>query len=381
MIKTLQAQHVILPDGSIQPAQIDIADGVIQQVRLTDFVAADEVIADDAVVAPGLIDIFVHGAQGADTMDATDAALSTIGKALLSEGVTSYLATTMTQSASAIAAAVATAGHYQSPADEAQLLGIHLEGPFVHPDKMGAQDGAAIQLPDVTLFDEWQNLSGGRIKVATFAPERDGGMALAQHLHDSGVVAAIGHSTATMQQTQQAIEQGVSLATHLYNAMTGLDHRQPGVVPAILANPQVMAQLIVDGVHIHPDVVKFTYEIMGAQRIILASDAMRGKGMVPGKYDLGGQMVQVTEHEARLVSNGALAGSVLRMDEAVRLMMRYSGCGLAQAVQMASANPAKCLGLQHKGVLAPGADADLIVFDSKFKVTMSVCRGHIAFRA
>ena len=381
MIKTLQAKQVMLPDGIIKPAQIDIIDGVIQQVRHNNFIPADEVVADGAIVAPGLIDIFIHGAQGADTMDATDAALSTIGQAVLSEGVTSYLATTMTQDEPAVAAAVTTAGHYQSPTDEAQLLGIHLEGPFVHPDKIGAQDGVAVKLPKVVLFEQWQRLSGQRIKVVTFAPERDGGLALAQHLQATGVVAAIGHSMATMGQTQQAIECGVSLATHLYNAMTGLDHRYPGVVPGVLANPNIMAQLIVDGIHVHPDVVKFTYDIMGPARIILASDAMRGKAMVPGEYDLGGQMVRVSKHEARLVSNGALAGSVLRMDQALRLMMHYTGCNLVEAVQMASANPAKCLGLEHKGVIKVGADADFVVFNDAFMVTMTVCRGHIAFRA
>lgn len=387
MTLSLYATQALLPDGQLQPARIVVEEGKISAVEATTSpAAADYQLHDDEILAPGLIDIFVHGMLGADVMDATPKALDTIGRELVSEGVTSYLATTMTQTEAAISAALENVAAYRrndieqgNDIEQAELLGVHLEGPYLHRDKVGAQASQLIVSPDVAQFKRWQTASCDLIKVVTYAPECAGAAALTAYLKTQGIVASIGHSAASMAETEKAIEQGMHLTTHFYNAMSGLSHREPGVVPAVLLQDEVMVQLIVDGVHLHPDCVRFSYAMLGKNRIILASDAMRGKGMSPGEYDLGGQKVAVSANAARLVSNGALAGSVLRMNDAIRLMQAYAGCDFATAIQMATHNPAKLLGLSHKGCIQVGADADFVVFDRHCCVKRTFCRGQVAY--
>ena len=331
-------------------------------------------------VVPGFIDAHIHGAMGADVMDASAEALTRIAAYLPAEGTTSFLATTMTGAPAAIEAALRVAGAYDSPPGTAEMLGVHLEGPFVNADKAGAQPAEYITAPDIDRFERWQAVSGQRIRVVTLAPEVPGGDALITHLAASGVRASIGHSACSAARAEAAIAAGAARGTHLFNAMNGLHHREPGAACALLANPVARAEIIADGHHVAPAMVNLAYRTAGAAGLMAITDAMRAKGLGDGQYTLGGQPVTVEHGQARL-ADGTLAGSVLTFDRAFRNLRDYTGCNMAEAIAMTSANAAADLGVaDRKGCLVPGYDADCVVLDAAFNVRLTICRGRIAYR-
>ncbi|RXJ02176.1 N-acetylglucosamine-6-phosphate deacetylase [Anaerobacillus alkaliphilus] len=330
-------------------------------------------------IIPGMIDIHIHGANGADMMDATKASIDTIAAYLPQEGTTSFLATTITQADGAIEAALENVATYEN-SRYAEVLGVHLEGPFINADMAGAQPREHISEIDVEKFKRWQELSGNNIKLVTFAPELAGGEGFARYLADTGVVASVGHSNALFAEVKQAADLGLSHATHLFNQMRGLHHREPGVVGAAFLLKEVTAELIVDGLHVSPDVVKLSYEMIGSERLILITDAIRAKGCIDGVYDLGGQSVTVENGKA-VLADGTLAGSVLTMNAAVKQMLIYTGCSLRDIVKMTAENPAKKLGVfDRKGSIALGKDADLVVLNEADDVIMTFCRGQLVFQ-
>jgi N-acetylglucosamine-6-phosphate deacetylase len=332
---------------------------------------------------PGFIDIHIHGVDGADTMDGTIAGLETMAKALPAEGTTSFLATTMTQSVAAIEKALINASEYkdsQPQMGSAELLGIHVEGPFVNPKMAGAQPVQHIIDPDLSLLKNWQELAGNQIKLVTLAPEQPGGLEMIEYLAANGIVASVGHSDATFAEVNQAIGAGVNHVTHLFNQMKGLHHREPGVVGAAFLKEELKAELIVDGVHVHPEMVRLAYQLKRSEGLILITDSMRAKGLKDGQYDLGGQEVFVKDGKA-LLEDGTLAGSILKMGQAVKNMMDYTGCALEDVIVMASVNPAKQLNVyESKGSIAVGKDADIVILDENLDVYMSICRGAVAFK-
>lgn len=346
---------------------------------------ADEVLnlKEGQIVLPGFIDIHIHGVAGADAMDGTEEALRAMVKELPKEGTTSFLATTMTQSPSNIKAALQAIHRFKdngNPTGETELLGVHLEGPFISPSKAGAQPLHHITDPQVNLFSEWNEASGHAIKLVTLAPEQPGSSKLIEHLHKSAIICSLGHTNATYHQAAEAIEQGVSHATHLFNQMTGLHHRDVGAAGAALLHEQVYTEMIADGIHISPEMVKLAIKLKGLEKTILITDAMRAKGMDDGQYDLGGQEVTVKGSEARL-ADGTLAGSILKMNEAIKNVCDFTGYTLQQVVQMASANPAKQLKIyDRKGSITVGKDADLVILNSNLDVSATICRGKIAYR-
>lgn len=330
-------------------------------------------------VLPGFIDAHIHGAMGADVMDGDAEGLARIADYLPREGTTSFLATTMTASSTALDAAMATLADFESAPEAADMLGVHLEGPFVDPDKAGAQPVEHIMAPDITAFDRWQAASGGRIKVVTLAPEQPGGEALIAHLARTGVCASIGHSGCSAARAEAAITAGVTRGTHLYNAMGGLHHREPGAACALLTDSRARSEIIPDGLHVTPAMVKLAYHAAGADRLMAITDAMRAKGLGDGDYELGGQPVAVENGQARL-ADGTLAGSVLTFDAGFRHMLDFTGCDLADAVAMTSTNAADSLGVgERKGRLSEGHDADLVVLDADLQVQLTVCRGRVAY--
>lgn len=330
-------------------------------------------------VVPGFIDAHIHGAMGADVMDADADGLARIAAYLPREGTTSFLATTMTASSSALDAAMATLADFESAPGAADMLGVHLEGPFVNPDKAGAQPVEHIVAPDIMAFDRWQAVSGGRIKVVTLAPEQPGGDALIAHLARLGVRASIGHSSCSAAGAEAAITAGVTRGTHLYNAMDGLHHREPGAACALLTDSRARSEIIPDGLHVTPAMVKLAYHAAGRDRLMAITDAMRAKGLGDGDYELGGQPVAVENGQARL-ADGTLAGSVLTFDAGFRHMLDFTGCDLADAVAMTSTNAADSLGVgERKGRLSAGHDADLVVLDADLQVQLTVCRGRVAY--
>ncbi|KAB7667605.1 N-acetylglucosamine-6-phosphate deacetylase [Bacillus sp. B1-b2] len=330
---------------------------------------------------PGFIDIHIHGANDADAMDASIEALETMAKTLPEEGTTSFLATTMTQPATDIERALSVIGEYMDEQEEgkAEILGVHLEGPFISSKRAGAQPLHAIKQPDVEQFKKWNDLSKNQIKLVTLAPEENGGLELVQYLKSNHIIASMGHSDAIYEEILASIQAGLNHVTHLYNGMRGIHHRDPGVAGAALLHPELMTEMIVDGIHIHPSIVKLTYQVKGADHIILITDSMRAKGLEDGVSSLGGQTVLVKDGKA-LLENGALAGSTLKMIDAIHNMMNFTGCSLEEVIKMASYNPAKQIGvLNRKGSIAVGKDADLVVLDQNNQLALTICQGQIVY--
>ena len=272
---------------------------------------------------PGFIDVHIHGINGADVMDSTYDALNTMAQTLPKEGTTSFLATTITQSVHAIEKSLMNAGNYITQPQEsgkAEILGIHLEGPFVNKDRAGAQPAEFIIDPNIELFKRWNILAKNTIKLVTLAPERPGGLEMVKYLKKNGIIASIGHSDATYHEAVEAIKAGANHVTHLFNGMRGLHHREPGVVGAALLHEELLAEIIVDGIHIVPEMVKLAYQQKGKQGIILITDSMRAKCLKNGVYDLGGQAITVSDEKA-LLDGGTLAGSILKFSDGVKNML------------------------------------------------------------
>lgn len=377
---SLLIKGVTVVNATERLENIDVlmVDGKIQ--RIAKEIQADATIIDGTgkYLLPGFIDMHIHGSVRCDAMDASDEGLHTMAASLLREGTTSFLATTMTQSPENIEAALAVLGDFKPTLQEAEMVGVHLEGPFVSKKRAGAQPLEHITPPDMALFRKWQQLSGHRIKEITIAPEEPGGMEAVKALHADSVVVSIGHSDATFDEVVEAVELGVSQGTHLYNQMRPFHHREPGVIGATWLLPEIKAELIADFIHSHPKAVLMAYKMKTAAGIILITDAMRAKGMPYGDYDLGGQLVHVTETGAHL-PNGSLAGSVLTMDQAVRNMHQATNCSLEELVQMSSFNAAQQLQMTNKGRLVEQADADAVLLDERLMLVQTVKAGNIVY--
>ena len=371
--------HVVNADHLAKSQDVWIEHGEIQKIAPKIYEKATlEIDGSEKYLMPGFIDMHIHGSANADVMDATEQALHVLAASLVKEGVTSFLATTMTQDEEAIEAALETISHFESQANEAQLLGVHLEGPFISKKRVGAQPVAHVIEPNVQLFNQWQQLSGNNIKQVTLAPEVEGGLELVKALHNQGVIASIGHSDATLEEVKHAVALGVTQGTHLYNQMRPFHHREPGVVGGVLLLPEVKVEAIADYIHSHPQALELAYRLKGPKNIILITDAMRAKGLPYGEYELGGQAVYVTEAGAHL-AEGNLAGSVLTMDAAIRNMQLVTKCGLCELVAMSSYNAAQQLRLIKKGIIEPNADADVVLLSEQLTVEKTIVMGKIVF--
>ncbi|ANV73984.1 MULTISPECIES: N-acetylglucosamine-6-phosphate deacetylase [Bacillus] len=325
--------------------------------------------ATGKIVIPGMIDVHIHGGYDIDAMDANSDGLVTLGKEMLKEGVTTYFPTTMTQAPEAIEAALTAAKEAKEKG--AHFEYIHLEGPYVSKKRAGAQPLEHIVPANIEQFKQWQEASGNLIKLVTYAPEEEGALEFEQYLAETGVVGTMGHTDAIDEQLKN---RKITHATHLYNQMRGLHHREPGVVGHVLLNPDVMVEVITDGIHIHPDMVKLAYKLKGPKKVSVITDAMRAKGLEDGLYELGGQPVHVKDGSARL-EDGTLAGSILKMDQAFRNVIEFTGCSIEDAVLMTSVNQAEEFGLNNKGALAVGKDADFVVMNEDLHVYDTVRLG------
>ncbi len=328
---------------------------------------------------PGFIDLHVHGAQGKDVMDGDQEALLTIARALAKEGVTGFLATTMTADNPHLEKVLATVAQCLPEKTGAAILGVHLEGPFLAKQKMGAQREDFLQLPDIALFKQWQTLAQGSIKLVTLAPELTGALDFIRALRAQDIIVSIGHTNATYAETMAAIKAGCSHATHLFNAMRGIHQREPGATGALLLSNEVTAELIVDGFHLHPAIADMVLRLKGWERLMLITDAMRAKCLRDGQYDLGGQTVNVFAGRATL-SDGTLAGSTLRMPAAIKNMQQFTDCSLIDAIHMATRNPAHLLDVYgRKGSIEMGKDADLVILNEQLDVCLTMREGSIVF--
>ncbi|MDN5352685.1 MAG: N-acetylglucosamine-6-phosphate deacetylase [Clostridiales bacterium] len=326
---------------------------------------------DGHYISPGFIDIHIHGAGGCDAMDGTPESLQTIRETLLKKGTTAFLPTTMTMDKPSVHRALDNIRNAMNQAPEdpttcsgAQILGAHMEGPFINVAYKGAQNPEFIIPPTVEFIKDYFDV----IKIITLAPEIEGADAFAHAMKaHPEITLSIGHSKATYDEAKAAIESGFKHITHLFNAMTPLHHRNPGIVGAAL-NSDVTCELIADGIHVHPDLFDMVYRLKGEERLILITDAIRAGCMPDGIYELGGQPVTVKEGSARL-SSGTLAGSVLTLNEAVRHFKSATRLPLEAVVRLAALNPARLLGIEDsKGSIDVGKDADIIVFDEDITV-------------
>ncbi len=368
-----------LPAGS---ADFAIAELTVSQGRIAPpgaaLGASSTLNARNCFVLPGFVDVHIHGSAGHDMMDADPAGLQAIARFLAQHGVTSFLATTMTAPHDQTLAAVTTATPLVGqPTGGARILGVHLEGPYISPKFPGAQPASAIRPPDLAEFAELT--ASGVVRMITLAPEVPGADRLIQAAVQQGIVVVLGHTNATYEECLAAVELGISQATHTFNAMRGLHHRQPGTLGAVLSNDAITAQIIADNVHVHPAGLNILARCKGPEQILLITDAMCAAGLGPGEYDLGGQQVTVRDDQCRL-ADGTLAGSILTMDKALRNFMAAAGWDLAHIWPMTSQTPARTLGLAAEiGTLQPGARGDLVLLDEALEVVATIVDGEVVY--
>jgi N-acetylglucosamine-6-phosphate deacetylase len=370
----LEASQMCTSSGVIKHPRVVIEDGLFAQVGSRDdfeFPAGSKVSRfDDATFAPGYIDIHIHGGGGHDVMEATPEALLSVERSMAKHGVTSYLATTVTAPVPATLESLKRLGDWtgtkQNPEGRSVPLGVHLEGPFISHAKRGVHPPSHIQPPSIELFQQMFDAAGGAVRLMTVAPEGVGSSEMIAHAVSKGVQVSVGHSDATLEQTGGAIDAGARHATHVFNAMRALDHREPGILGAVLTDDRVSAEIIVDGVHVHPDIVKLLVQAKTAERVVLVTDAISATGMGDGTFQLGGFQVQVKGNRAEY--EGRLAGSVLTLDAAVRNMAQFAEIPIEVALRMAGLNPARLLGLSDRGDIKAGMVADLNVLDRNGKI-------------
>ena len=337
----------------------------------------------NAIVLPGFIDQHVHGAGGSDGMDGTVEDIKTIAKTLAEEGTTSFLVTTMTQSPENITKALSAVKEYRKESERtgARVVGVHLEGPFIAAAHKGAQPLEYVKSPDIQAFDAYNEASGGAIKIVTLAPEVDGAEAFIRHLSKKGIVASIGHTGAKCADVEKAIKSGAKNVTHTYNAQTALHHREIGTVGSAMLFDELNCELIADTIHVSVPAMRLLVKNKPLDKLTLITDAMRAKGLPDGESELGGQKVFVKDGEARL-ADGTLAGSVLKMNRAVQNMVEKVGVPFTQAVDYATINPAKNLGIDKEtGSIKVGKRADFTVLNDRYDVIMTVRDGEVIYKA
>ncbi|QQK78171.1 N-acetylglucosamine-6-phosphate deacetylase [Salicibibacter cibarius] len=339
---------------------------------------------ENMLAFPGFIDIHTHGGYGVDVMDGSQEVFETLGASLPSEGTTAYLATTITQEKENITRALQTGAvyyHRQREAGVAELLGFHLEGPFINVKRKGAQPEEHIISNDLDLYKAFQREADGTIRIVTYAPEMLGGLDLTAYISETGVIPSIGHSDATYGEMKTAVAAGAKHITHLYNGMRGFHHREPGVVGAAYTIDELQSEIIADGLHSSPPAVATAYRTGGFRNLFLITDSMRAKGLQDGTYDLGGQGVTVRDEKATL-ADGTLAGSIITMDGCVRNMRAYTDAALPELAAMVAGNQAKALGIDdRKGSIAPEKDADLVLLNEHLDVEETWCRGQLAYQS
>lgn len=379
-MKGLKNVKVYIKNVGIVKTNIGIENGRIAYIGNEENI--EPIFETDGIVVPGFIDEHIHGAGGADAMDGTVEALQTISEFLAREGTTGFLATTMTQSPENITNAlkavkkVREKGEYKG----AEVLGVHLEGPFISPKHVGAQPLEYVATPDAELFDKYNEASGNSIKIVTLAPEVEGGLGLIKHLSNIGVVASVGHTGGKYADVVNAVAAGATNVTHTYNAQTGLHHREAGVVGAAMLLDELNCEMICDTIHVSVPAIKLVIKNKPHDKYTLITDAMRAKGMPDGKSELGGQDVFVNNGEARL-ADGTLAGSVLKMNVAVKNLVEKAGVSFTDAIDFATYNPAKNIGVLHeRGTIEVGKRADLTVLNSDFEVLYTLVNGKIVYK-
>ncbi len=348
--------------------------GVVEDPRSGDLPRDHREVS--GLICPGFIDLQINGSFGVDVAPDEDG-LMELSTNLPRTGTTSFLPTAISWSAGRYQTFLEALGRASGKARGARMLGAHLEGPFLSPKRKGAHDPDNLQPVDLGFLREL--LDSGVVKVMTVAPELPGALEVAGLLREYQAVASIGHTNATYEETLRALDAGFTKATHLYNAMSPLEHRAPGVVGALLTDDRVRAGVIADGVHAHEGALRLARREKGISGLALVTDAMEAAGMPDGEYELSGRTVRLEDGSVRL-ADGTLAGSALTMDAAVRNAVRFFDAPMHDAARMASETPAEILGLREKGRITPGADADFTVLDPEGFVQETIVAGETVYR-
>ncbi len=388
----LSANLLYTPQHEIQNPLVFIEDGLITDVssRAQREIPKNATEIDltrdfaDAILAPGFVDIHMHGGAGLDVMRASTAELPRLNKFLTTHGVTGYFPTTVAapldqtcaalgRLADVIEAAQASRGN-NGDAVQAFPLGIHLEGPFLSHKRRGVHLPENLLEPTLEIFEQLWQAARGHVRMMTIAPELPGALEVIVEATRRKVCVSIGHSDAVIKAARAGVQAGARHATHTFNAMRPLDHRDPGIVGEVLTDGQLTADIIADGIHVAPEVVQLFLQAKGKENSVLITDAISATGMPDGTYQLG--PIQVSVKQGRCTMDGKLAGSVLTMDRAVRNVTRFAGWSLQDAVQAATLNPARALGLKQWGVVAPGAEANLVLMTPAGEVMKTMVRGH-----
>jgi len=384
----ISAQRLYTPLVVVERPLVFIAQGVIRRIvsRQEAEVPADGRVVEleDSILVPGFIDMHIHGGSGHDVMESDNTALPAVEALLFRHGVTGYFPTTITAALDLtlaalerLADAIERAGENGMRGQRARPLGIHLEGPFISHKRPGVHPIDDLLEPTIETFDKLWQASRGHIKVLTIAPELNGATGVIAEASRRGVCVSIGHSDADTAAAQAGVAAGARHATHTFNAMRPLDHREPGIVGEVLTDARISAEIIADGVHIDPMVVELFLRAKGTEGAVLVTDATAATGMPDGKYRLGSLEVDVAN--GRCVANGKLAGSVLTLDKAVRNVMKFANWNLQQAVRLATLNPARAARLDATaGQLVPGAVADLVALTASGEVRQTIVRGQVA---
>ena len=337
---------------------------------------AEQIDAEGRFIAPGFIDVHIHGYDTKDTMDGTEDAIRTIAKGIAKNGVTSFLPTTMTMSREEIATALEACRVVKAEGSEgAEVLGVHMEGPYINEAFKGAQNGKYIQQPNTEAIEfvkSYQDI----VRLITVAPEVEGAKAFIEEISkNTGITLSMGHTMADFDQAMEGIDAGITHTTHLFNAMTPLHHRNPGVVGAALASEKVSCEMICDTIHVNKGLYPLVIKAKAPDKFVLVTDCMCAGGCKEGQYALGGQAVFVKNGSARL-EDGTLAGSILRLNVALKNVIEHTEYGVEKAIEFATINPAKTIGVDtFKGTLDTGKDADIILFDDEINIYHVINRG------
>ncbi|PXZ08470.1 N-acetylglucosamine-6-phosphate deacetylase [Gilliamella apicola] len=372
----IYAKQALTPVGWLANAMLTIKNGKIIKIEQT-----DKVCSDNIKVLPALIDTHVHGVMGADTMDANHEALNTMSCFLAQHGIGAFLATTVTESHEKIEAAlVQVKQSIKQGVAGATLLGSYLEGPFFNAVHKGAHPETLLHAPDRKLIEKWLALAEGTLKCIALAPEYPNALEIIAWLRSINIRVMVGHTNADYQTTKAALLAGASGVVHCYNGMSGLHHRNPGVVGAALTIDNCQTEIIIDGHHVHPAAVDIAYKCCG-KNLLLISDAMRATGMSDGDYQLGKLKVHVQDHIVR-TEDGSLAGSTLTIDRAVSNLADYANISFAQAWLHGSFYPAKALGIDDTlGSIAPNKLANLVLLNDNNQIVATIINGHVVYKS